>query len=58
MPLNDHKPYRTNRAEFVAGTSHTPTAYILMQTAIYCGVSAAVDAFRSANEVFNKIDKK
>jgi alkylhydroperoxidase/carboxymuconolactone decarboxylase family protein YurZ len=31
---------------------------VLMQTAIYCGIPAAVDAFRSASEVFNEIDKK
>lgn len=29
-----------------------------MQVAIYCGVPAAVDSFRSAREVFAELDKK
>jgi 4-carboxymuconolactone decarboxylase len=31
---------------------------VFMQVAIYCGVPAAVDAFRTAREVFAQIDKK
>jgi hypothetical protein len=38
--------------------SGTEIREVLMQTAIYCGIPAAVDAFRSASEVFNEIDKK
>jgi 4-carboxymuconolactone decarboxylase len=38
--------------------SRTEIREVLMQTAIYCGVPAAVDAFRSASEVFKEIDKK
>src|SRR5579862_3176423 len=30
---------------------------VFMQVAIYCGVPAAVDSFRSAREVFNELDK-
>ena len=29
---------------------------VFLQTAIYCGVPAAIDAFRSAAEVFKEID--
>ena len=29
---------------------------VFLQTAIYCGVPAAIDSFRTANEVFSKID--
>jgi 4-carboxymuconolactone decarboxylase len=29
---------------------------VLLQTAIYCGVPAAVDSFRLAREVFSDID--
>ncbi|PIM54335.1 4-carboxymuconolactone decarboxylase [Roseateles chitinivorans] len=29
---------------------------VFLQTAIYCGVPAAIDAFRSATEVFKEID--
>ncbi len=39
------------------GVSRTEIREVLMQTAIYCGIPAAVDAFRSAREVFNEIDK-
>jgi len=31
---------------------------VFMQVAIYCGVPAAVDAFRTAREVFAQIDQK
>lgn len=30
---------------------------VLLQTAIYCGVPAAVDAFRTANEVIDEYEK-
>jgi 4-carboxymuconolactone decarboxylase len=31
---------------------------VFMQVAIYCGVPAAVDAFRTAREVFAQLDQK
>ena len=31
---------------------------IFLQTAIYCGVPAAIDSFRIAQEVFNEIEKE
>jgi 4-carboxymuconolactone decarboxylase len=31
---------------------------IFLQTAIYCGVPAAMDSFRIAQEVFNEIEKE
>lgn len=37
------------------GCSKEEIAEVLLQTAIYCGVPAAVDSFRLAREVFNEI---
>ncbi|MDR4948877.1 4-carboxymuconolactone decarboxylase [Neobacillus cucumis] len=31
---------------------------VFLQTAIYCGVPAAIDSFRIAQEVFNEIEKE
>ncbi|BCJ85974.1 4-carboxymuconolactone decarboxylase [Effusibacillus dendaii] len=31
---------------------------VFLQTAIYCGVPAAIDSFRVAQEVFNEIEKE
>jgi 4-carboxymuconolactone decarboxylase len=31
---------------------------VLIQTAIYCGVPAAVDAFRTAREAINEFEKE
>lgn len=31
---------------------------VFLQTAIYCGVPAAIDSFRSAKEVFDEMDKE
>ena len=31
---------------------------VFLQTAIYCGVPAAIDSFRSAKEVFEEMDQK
>ena len=45
------------RGALTNGVSRTEIREVLMQTAIYCGVPAAVDAFRSASEVFKEIDK-
>ncbi len=40
------------------GVSRDEIREVLLQTAIYCGLPAAVDSFRSAKEVFAEIDKK
>lgn len=40
------------------GVSRTEIREVLLQVAIYCGVPAAVDAFRTAREVFAQIDQK
>jgi 4-carboxymuconolactone decarboxylase len=45
------------RGALTNGVSRSEIREVLMQTAVYCGVPAAVDAFRSAKEVFNEIDK-
>jgi 4-carboxymuconolactone decarboxylase len=45
------------KAALTNGVSRTEIREVLLQTAIYCGVPAAVDAFRTAREVFNEIDK-
>ena len=34
------------------GLSKEEIAEVLLQTAIYCGVPAAIDSFRGAKEVF------
>ena len=38
------------------GCSKEEIMEVLLQTAIYCGVPAAVDSFRLAREVFSKIE--
>jgi 4-carboxymuconolactone decarboxylase len=40
------------------GVSREEIREVLLQVAIYCGVPAAVDAFRIAREVFTEIDRK
>lgn len=40
------------------GLSRTEIREVLLQTVIYCGVPAGVDAFRSAREVFAEEDQK
>jgi 4-carboxymuconolactone decarboxylase len=42
------------RGALTNGLSKDEIAEILMQTAIYCGVPAAVDAFRTAREAFKE----
>lgn len=39
------------------GLSRDEIMEVLLQAAIYCGVPAAIDAFRSAREVFAEADK-
>jgi 4-carboxymuconolactone decarboxylase len=38
------------------GLSKSEIAEVLLQTAVYCGVPAAVDSFRSAREVFAQLE--
>jgi len=38
------------------GLSKAEIAEVLLQAAVYCGVPAAVDSFRSAREVFAELD--
>lgn len=38
------------------GLSRDTIREILLQVAIYCGMPAAIDAFRTAREVFDEID--
>lgn len=40
------------------GVTREEIMEVFLQTAIYCGVPAAIDAFRSAREVFAEMDKK
>ncbi len=39
------------------GVTREEIREILLQVAIYCGVPAAVDAFRTAREVLTEIDR-
>jgi 4-carboxymuconolactone decarboxylase len=39
------------------GVTREEIREVLLQVAIYCGVPAAVDAFRTAREVFAEIDR-
>ncbi len=39
------------------GVTRDEIREILLQTGVYCGVPAAVDAFRTAKEVFAELDK-
>ena len=40
------------------GLTRQEIGEIFLQVAIYCGVPAGIDSFRSAREVFAEIDKK
>ena len=40
------------------GVSREEIQEVLLQTAIYCGVPAAIDGFRTAKEVLDEIDKE
>jgi 4-carboxymuconolactone decarboxylase len=44
------------KAAFNNGCSKEEIMEVLLQTAIYCGVPAAVDSFRLAREVFSEIE--
>ena len=39
------------------GISREEIAEIFLQAGVYCGVPAAIDAFRTAKEVFDEVDK-
>ena len=39
------------------GLTRDDVREVLMQTAIYCGIPAALDSFRAAQDVFNEQDK-
>ena len=39
------------------GLTREDVREVLMQTAIYCGIPAALDSFRAAQEVFDEQDK-
>jgi len=36
------------------GVSESDVQEVLMQTAVYCGIPAALDSFRVAQQVFNE----
>ena len=40
------------------GVSKEEIQEVLLQTAIYCGVPAAIDSFRTAKEVLDEIEKE
>lgn len=40
------------------GVSKEEIQEVLLQTAIYCGVPAAIDSFRTAKEVLDELDKE
>jgi 4-carboxymuconolactone decarboxylase len=40
------------------GVSRDDVREVLMQTAVYCGIPAALDSFRVAQQVFNEQDAK
>ena len=40
------------------GCSKNDIMEVLLQTAIYCGVPAAIDSFRAAKEIFQEIESK
>ncbi|KIL45143.1 4-carboxymuconolactone decarboxylase [Jeotgalibacillus soli] len=40
------------------GLSKDDIQEVFLQAAIYCGVPAAIDSFRSAKEVFDEMDKE
>jgi 4-carboxymuconolactone decarboxylase len=45
------------RGALTNGVSREEIREVLLQVAIYCGVPAAVDAFRTAREVLAEIDQ-
>jgi 4-carboxymuconolactone decarboxylase len=39
------------------GVTREEISEVFLQAGVYCGVPAAIDAFRTAKEVFDEIDK-
>ena len=46
------------RGALTNGVTREEISEVLLQTAIYCGVPAAVDAFRNAREAFSEAETK
>ena len=46
------------RAASNIGVTRDDVREVFMQSAIYCGIPAALDSFRVAQEIFDEIDKK
>lgn len=46
------------RGALTNGLSRETIREILLQAAVYCGVPADVDAFRTAREVFEEVDRE
>ena len=44
------------RGAFNNGVSKSEICEVLLQTAVYCGVLAAIDSFRVARELFKELD--
>jgi 4-carboxymuconolactone decarboxylase len=45
------------RGALTNGVSRDEIREVLMQAAIYCGIPAGVDAFRTAREAFDELDR-
>ena len=46
------------RAALTNGVTREEIKEILLQTCIYCGIPAGLDAFKTAVEVFKEVDQK
>ena len=46
------------RGALTNGVTRDEIKEILLQTCIYCGIPAGLDAFKAASEVFREIDAK
>lgn len=59
IALNRDEEFRLHiRSARNNGVTREQIKELLLQSAIYCGVPAANTAFRSANEVFQEMDKE
>ncbi len=57
--LNRHHELKTHiRGAINNGVSKQEIAEVFMQTAIYCGVPAALESFRNAKEVFKEMEEQ
>jgi 4-carboxymuconolactone decarboxylase len=58
MALNRPQEFKLHvRGALNNGLSREDIREVLLHAMVYCGVPAAIDAFRSAREVFDAIDK-